>query len=134
VIGVESGAIDGLARHSAELDRVAANIREYLDMLVERVRRAGVDARGRVAVGPAARTILEVADAENAALVVMATHGRTALTQLTMGSVTGGVLAHTRRPVLVLRPELTPGQVPELDVPVVRAADAPAVLCAGGTA
>jgi nucleotide-binding universal stress UspA family protein len=103
-------------------------------MLVGRVRRAGVDARARVAVGPPAATVLAVAEAENAALVVMATHGRTALTRLTMGSVATGVLAHTRRPVLVLRPELAAGGVPVLEAPAARGAGAAAVPWAGGSA
>jgi nucleotide-binding universal stress UspA family protein len=133
-IGWEPTPIEGLAPTFVRLDELKAHVRAYLDTLVGRVRRAGVDARARVAVGPAARTILEVAEAENAALVVMATHGRTALTRLTMGSVATEVLTHTRRPVLFLRPELAPGEAPVLDVPVARGAGATAVPFAGGPA
>jgi len=76
------------------------------------VRRAGVEARGDVVIGPTPWTILEYAERRNAALVVMATHGRTALSRLTMGSVATDVLTHTRRPLMLVRPELAADCVP----------------------
>jgi hypothetical protein len=119
---------------SPEFDQIACGIREYLDGLVARVRRAGVDAHARVVAGAPARMILEVADAENAALVVMATHGRTALTRLTMGSVATEVLSRTRRPVLLLRPEVA-GDEELLDTLEPRlTADDPIQLTSGGRA
>ena len=133
-IGWEPTAAVGPPATFPELDHIAAGIREYLDGLVARVRRAGVDAHARVVVGAPASMILEVADAENAALVVMATHGRTALTRLTMGSVATEVLSRTRRPVLLLRPEVTGGAQPLLDTLDPRLAGAPLQLIAGGQA
>lgn len=48
-------------------------------------------------------TILEVAEEQDCDLIIMALHGRRGLGRFLLGSQTGGVLAHTKKPVLVLR-------------------------------
>ena len=47
--------------------------------------------------------ILEVAEARRCDLIVMASHGRSGFSAMFMGSETMKLLAHTRRPVLVVR-------------------------------
>jgi nucleotide-binding universal stress UspA family protein len=59
----------------------------------------------RVAVGVPYRKIVEVAQAENADLIVMATHGRTGLSHLFMGSVAERVVRTAPCPVLTIRPQ-----------------------------
>ncbi len=54
-----------------------------------------------VRVGGAADIILEHADAWNADLIVMGTHGRTGLAHFLNGSVAEQVVRHARRPVLI---------------------------------
>ncbi len=48
------------------------------------------------------RTIVEVADEINADLIIMASHTRTGLSRILMGSVAEDVLRHAHRPVLVV--------------------------------
>ena len=48
------------------------------------------------------RSVLDIALADKADLIVMGSHGRSGLDKLVMGSVTQRVLQHTRLPVLVV--------------------------------
>jgi nucleotide-binding universal stress UspA family protein len=86
-------------------------IREYetaaMDMLAgpgERLRTAGLQVVREVGLGSAADVIVERAGADDVALVLIASHGRTGLARLFRGSVADGVVHHTRRPTLVVRP------------------------------
>jgi nucleotide-binding universal stress UspA family protein len=58
----------------------------------------------RVVVGIPYRKIIEVAEAEKVDLIVMATHGRTGLSHLFMGSVAERVVRTAPCPVLTIRP------------------------------
>lgn len=62
-----------------------------------------VDAEYRVAAGAPADAILRTSDELGCDLIVLGTHGRTALRRLLAGSVAETVLRHGRCPVLVLR-------------------------------
>jgi nucleotide-binding universal stress UspA family protein len=63
-----------------------------------------VEVTRRVIVGPPFRTIVEVAAAEKVDLIVMATHGRTGLSHLVMGSVAERVVRTAPCPVLTMHP------------------------------
>lgn len=52
--------------------------------------------------GHAAAVIAEFAQAESADLIVMGTHGSSALVNVVLGSVATGVLARCKRPVLLV--------------------------------
>src|SRR6266511_5710538 len=65
---------------------------------------ATVEIRRQVVVGIPYRTIVEVAAAEKVDLIVMATHGRTGLSHLVMGSVAERVVRTAPCPVLTIRP------------------------------
>jgi nucleotide-binding universal stress UspA family protein len=136
----EPTPVAGLAPSLETLEEFEADSRAYVEGLVATVRRAGVEARGDVVVGPAARTILEYAEERNAAAVVMATHGRSALNRLGdallrgEGSVATDVLTHTKRPLLLVRPELAADGAPVLETVLAGLAAAQAVQSApGGT-
>jgi nucleotide-binding universal stress UspA family protein len=58
----------------------------------------------RVVVGLPYRKVIEVAEAEKVDLIVMATHGRTGLSHLVMGSVAERVVRTAPCPVLTIRP------------------------------
>ena len=60
--------------------------------------------------GHPAETIVEVAAAEEADLIVMGTHGRTGVHRLLMGSVAESVVRHAPCPVLTYRSEKAPGK------------------------
>ena len=53
--------------------------------------------------GHAAEAIAEFAQAENADLIVMGTHGSSALVNVVLGSVATGVIARCKLPVLLVR-------------------------------
>ncbi len=53
--------------------------------------------------GPAAEVIVGFAQAEGAGLIVMGTHGASALVNVVLGSVATGVLARCQLPVLLVR-------------------------------
>ncbi len=55
--------------------------------------------------GPAAEDILRVAEEKGVDLIVMATHGRSGVQRLVLGSVTEKVIRATSRPVLAVRSE-----------------------------
>jgi nucleotide-binding universal stress UspA family protein len=61
----------------------------------------------RVVIGTPYRKIVEVAEAEKVDLIVMATHGRTGLSHLVMGSVAERVVRTAPCPVLTIRPITT---------------------------
>jgi nucleotide-binding universal stress UspA family protein len=63
-----------------------------------------VEVTRRVVEGPPYRKIVEGATAEQADLIVMATHGRTGLSHLVMGSVAERVMRMAPCPVLTIRP------------------------------
>ena len=80
--------------------------REYFRGVVERL--SGQSA-GEVTTallnGHTVERLQEEALARRADLVVMATHGRGALSRMWIGSVADGFVRHTDRPVLLVRPE-----------------------------
>lgn len=64
----------------------------------------GIAAKGSVVEGHAIyRSILDTAEAVNADLLVMGSHGRHGLERLVLGSVTAQVLSHAHLSVLVVR-------------------------------
>jgi nucleotide-binding universal stress UspA family protein len=70
----------------------------------ERLQSAGVQVTREVGVGDAAEVIAGRAEAEDIAMIVIASHGRTGLDRLFRGSVATSVVHHTDRPTLVVRP------------------------------
>lgn len=57
-----------------------------------------------VVVGDAAEQIIKIATESSVDMIVMASHGRSALGRVIYGSVTNKVLADTKIPVLVIKP------------------------------
>lgn len=64
----------------------------------------GLRARALTATGDPATKILDVASAERADLIAMATHGWSGLTRWMLGSTAEKVLRHSTLPMLVVRP------------------------------
>ena len=85
----------------ADLER---NARRALACLLPEAAAAGVEVIRLVDVGVPFQKILETARAEQADLIVMATHGRTGLGHLVLGSVAERVVRLAPCPVLTLRP------------------------------
>lgn len=88
-----------------------ADIKAYYDDEAEKVfkpirtffSRQGLKATFVTKVGSAAELIASTADKGGHDLLIMGSHGQSALSNLVMGSVTTKVLAHTQVPVLLVR-------------------------------
>jgi nucleotide-binding universal stress UspA family protein len=71
--------------------------------VAERLRANRFNVRTRVVEGIPADQIIYVAQTEHADLIVMATHGRTGLRQIWLGSVASKVVHRSELPVLLVR-------------------------------
>jgi universal stress protein A len=76
--------------------------RHMLECL-ESLAAGGTQATGEVLIGGPSHAIVEQANANNADLIVMGTHGRTGITHLLIGSVAERVIRHAPCPVFVVR-------------------------------
>ena len=86
--------------HAAE-EKAFGEARKKLSM-------AGIPVRERTAVGNPAEMIAEEADKIHPDLIVMGSRGRGRIAEMLLGSVTTGVLARTRVPILILRGDKAP--------------------------
>ncbi len=84
------------AYHAEEAEKVLSPVTKFL-------LRHGINAKTSWKVGPAGLTIAKLADSGKFDLLVMGSHGHSALGNLVMGSVTTQVLAHCGVPVLLVR-------------------------------
>jgi universal stress protein A len=75
-----------------------------LAQLLPDAQEAKVEVTRAVAIGSPSQTIVETAEAEHVDLIVMATHGRTGLSHLLIGSVAERVVRTAPCPVLTIRP------------------------------
>jgi len=79
-----------------EAEKVLAPVREF-------AQRAGLRLTARTAFGQPAEVIAATVEEEHPELIVMGSHGHSALAGVVLGSVTSGVLARCKVPVLVVR-------------------------------
>ena len=84
------------AYHSEESEKILAPMSRFLT-------RHGIDAPSNWKVGPTGETIAGFAESEKFDLIIMGSHGHSALANLVMGSVATQVLAHCKVPVLLVR-------------------------------
>jgi nucleotide-binding universal stress UspA family protein len=83
---------------------LATESETYLRQVAQRL----PGARYRVEIGRPVPSIIDrVAVQEQAALIAMATHGRTGLARLVLGSVATGALRHATVPLLLVRPTMS---------------------------
>ncbi len=75
----------------------------YLDGKVAELNKAGYTASAKVTEGLITDAILHAQVNEGVDLIVMATHGRTGLKHLLLGSVAEGVVRTARVPVMLIR-------------------------------
>ena len=71
--------------------------------LREALTQFAIDGEAIAESGPAAQTIVDLADSARAELVVVGTHGRTGLSRLTLGSTAEAVIRSAPCSVLVVR-------------------------------
>jgi nucleotide-binding universal stress UspA family protein len=77
----------------------------YLAAVATRLAARHVRAEYKAAIGDPVDQILAEAEEERATLIVMATHGRSGLQRLLLGSVADKVMRMSTRPVLLIRPQ-----------------------------
>jgi nucleotide-binding universal stress UspA family protein len=82
--------------HADEAEKVTAPVVKFLQ-------RHGIEAKVVHKVGPAGELIAKAAESGKFELVMMGSHGHSALGNLVMGSVATRVLAHCKVPVLLVR-------------------------------
>lgn len=82
-----------------------------LDTLAARMPTSTTPAHTEVLHGSPSRSIAWFADRLPAALIAMATHGRSGLTRISMGSVANDVVRHAPCPILITRPPDADGGV-----------------------
>ena len=77
--------------------------RRYLDEMADTVRRSGVKASVKLALGNPPTEIVKMAEAENCDLIAMGTHGHKLIGDLIFGSTIHEVRHKTTVPVLLVR-------------------------------
>ena len=98
-----STAEDALKLVTAE-ERAAA-LRRLQALVPQDAAGKGIAFRGEIAAGAhVAALVCRLAERENVDLVCVASHGRSGITRAVLGSVAGGIVAQSRRPVLIVRP------------------------------
>jgi nucleotide-binding universal stress UspA family protein len=73
-----------------------------IQQLADRLRKAGIDATALLVHGGTVETILKEASDLSVDMIVVGSHGRGAMFQLLVGSVSAGVLHKSKLPVLVI--------------------------------
>jgi nucleotide-binding universal stress UspA family protein len=112
------------------VDQVRAEREVLLGRLIERARERGVAAQFLIWEGDPGAGVMEAADAEDADVVVVGSHGRGPVGRRLLGSVSSYVVDHAGTRVLVVRPDqgledvIAPGHALDPDAPVGRDATA----------
>lgn len=89
--------------YGAQLREMEATARRLLDNTVASMKRAGADIEGVLLSGNPSAEILKFAKDEAVDLIVMATHGRSGVEHILMGSVAEKVLRKSPCPVLTVK-------------------------------
>lgn len=90
-------------RWTERVDQVRARREAAAEHLVERGLGLGVPVECLVWVGDPGEAIVDAADAEDADLIVVGSHGRSGVGRVLLGSVSDFVVRHANCPVLVVR-------------------------------
>jgi nucleotide-binding universal stress UspA family protein len=89
--------------NAAAADEVRSAAEQTAAQGAELAEAAGFAADGMAReAAPARKGIVEVADEQDASLIVLGSHGRSGLADVLIGSVAQDVAAHSRRPVLIV--------------------------------
>ena len=95
----EAGIDTGALMHDVE-----SGAQIYIAKKAEELKKQGLPARGVVATGWAADTIMSYSEKEKVDLIIMSTHGRSGIGRWFMGSVADKVVRHSKVPVLTVAP------------------------------
>lgn len=101
---VEISVVTEAAPYLLDPEAELARAREYLDRIADRMKASGLAVTSYSAVGDPSATLALIAREGDADLIAMATHGRSGLTHLLLGSVATGTVRQSTVPVLLSRP------------------------------
>ena len=101
---ISPGNVAPVSRRDEEESHRAASAMADMEPDERELKNAGFTVSRDVRFGPPAQKILEFVAVENVAMVAMATHGRTGLPRLLMGSVAETLLRRLAIPVLLVHP------------------------------
>ncbi|MRX10758.1 universal stress protein [Pseudoduganella sp. FT25W] len=97
----DGGAVLEAGQYETQMQDAA---RDHINKVAAAASAAGIPFEGFIAMSASASDeIVEAAKKHGCDLIMMASHGRTGLSKLLLGSETQSVLSHTSLPVLVLR-------------------------------
>jgi nucleotide-binding universal stress UspA family protein len=97
--------------YQALLDSMQEAADAYVSQLMTTLRGKGLQVQTVTPMGLPANNIVSFTHEHPGSLVVMATHGRTGLASVALGSVARRVVQHGNTPTLLIRPPLTPAVV-----------------------
>ena len=107
------------------IETFRANAQRYLEQKKNQLVKAGITVETTIIEGDVGPAIADFANQEEAAYLVMSTHGRGGLSRWMLGSVTDQVLHLSERPLLIIRPKetsdallasrLIPANLPQLE-------------------
>jgi nucleotide-binding universal stress UspA family protein len=92
-----------------DADAELMQAQKYLARIARNLQPTLKDVRVRAEIGNPADCIAQVAAGEGVALIAMATHGRTGIARIVLGSVATGVLRRASVPLMLVRPALEVG-------------------------
>jgi nucleotide-binding universal stress UspA family protein len=97
----DSGAVLDAGQFETQMQSAA---KRNIDKVATAAHAAGVPFQGVITLSPSPyEEIVETAGKYHCDIIIMASHGRSGLNRLLLGSETQKVLAHTTLPVMVLR-------------------------------
>ncbi len=118
---------DGSGNIVAYIDQLEVDYRQEAALYLRGVTTALAERYGLTDVvvdvrpGEPVPTIVQAAEEADATLIVMATHGRTGVARVLLGSVAGTVLRRSHIPVTLVRPTTMPSDEESSDRPVLMA-------------
>jgi nucleotide-binding universal stress UspA family protein len=104
LVSVVHGPVRSIRGTAIEVDPAEVeHARAALDTVAEELAAFGITARTRLGTGEPADVVVEVAEEENAELIILGTRGLNLAKRIVMGSVSSSVLHHAPCSVLVVR-------------------------------
>ncbi len=85
-------------------DEIRAEARRYLYAIARQLRGEGIDVGVEIVQGRASSEIADMARATSHNMIALATHGRSGMSRLLLGSVAEAVVRESGDPVLIVRP------------------------------
>ena len=87
-----------------EDDNIKAS-KVYLQKHVDYLKSKGITAKAEAAFGDVADSLTEFAEKNNVDLIIIATHGRSGIKRLVLGSVADRILRTSKIPILMVQPQ-----------------------------